>query len=216
MASLNSLRMMGLDDFTWPVSILWHTAGPQGFTQQELTVDVPVLNGMHDETIALAGALWDAVVAPATTSSVQLLYSDVLIWHEAPLPGIGAGGFRFGRQPGRSASRAHSGVLLFHSGHDDDYAARRMFAYGMPERWTDGELLTEAGWDNLMAWGHALSMGLSAHFAGGTMQLLLMYPGVVESVPENLLGVGFRRVTDIRVCQYVDKAPELSTALWPS
>lgn len=215
MPTLSSLSMLGLDELTWPVSYRFVEIGSHGWTQTELSLNIPVLNGNHDKTIAAGPTLWQAIVAPATTSSTQLIYFECLIHHEAPLPVLSGASLAFGLQPGTPAARDHSGVLLLHSGHPDELAVRRIFAYGMPAAWTDGETLNDAGWDHLMAWAHGVYMGAAADFIGGTMQLLHMYPRVLPVVPENLNGVAFRRVSDLRVCNYVDKAPDLFLGIWP-
>lgn len=215
MPTAHQLGMIAIDELTWPISYRFVTVGSQGWTQQDLHVDAPGLNNDHDHSLALGRLLWQGVVATATTANVQLAYAFMVAWHISPLAEpfapIGARGLRLGR----AAPRAHSPVLLLHSGHNDDDAARRVFLYGAPAEWQDGELLTDAGWDNLMPWAYGLAMGVLANFCGGEVQLLHAYPRRVDVVPENLGGVAFRRVSSLRVCQYVDKAPALSSELWP-
>lgn len=178
-------------------------------------MDVPPLNGLHDESVAIASRLWAAIVAPATTINVSLVYSEVIVWKLAPLPElVGSPGYT-GLHGGAAAPRDRCAVTVFHTGHPDDFAARRYFHFGMPATWRDGDLISSAGWDNVMAWAQAVAMATAAAFVGGTMQQLLMYPGVVDQTPENLLGVAFRRVSSLRVCHYLDKAPDLSLGLWP-
>lgn len=215
MPSLTSLEMLGTADLTWPISFRYVMLGSHGWTQTDLSVDAPDLNGNHDASIAVGARLWRAAVATATTTSTQLAYFLCVIWKLSPFAELGSSLFTSGVHFGSSAPRARSGVLITHTGHADDYAARRTFAFGMPSAWQNGDTLTSAGWDNLLMLAHAQAMGLSAAYLGGGLQLLHMYPNVVPSSVENLTGVGFRRVTAWRVCEYVDKAPDFSDALWP-
>lgn len=215
MSALSQIRMLDFDDLYWPLTFRFVCGGARGYTSWEMTVDAPQLNGKHDESLDFGTALWSASIATAITRSINLLYYDYVIWKEAPGPSIGSGGGVKGRRIGTPAPRDKSGVLTFNTGHDDRWGRRRHYLYGMPFEWQDANGLTEKGWDGLMGYGHMLSMALSAGEAGGGLQLLNTYWGVIPPTVGNFWGVGFRRVTSYNVFQHTDKAPDLSEQLWP-
>lgn len=188
---------------------------PFGWTQQVLSFDIPVLESDPSKTGHILWNLWQGLVATATVGSTSLAYIFYVQWKQGPGPLLYAGLPLSGLHFGPSAGRKQQGVLVMHSGHDDDYAARRFFTPGMPRSWQDGQLLTEAGWDGLMALANGWAMGVMAAYCGGDSQLLIAYPGIVDVTPSNLGGVAFRRVASLRACHYIDKAPELSSEIWP-
>lgn len=215
MSSLATLQMLGLDDVVWPVTYRFVAQGGRNWTSWEMTVDAFGLNGMRDESIALGPRLFDSTIATAICTSVDLVYFDYLIHKLAPAPSIGGGGFHRGHIFSTPAPRDKTACLTFNTGHGDTFGRRRHYLYGMPINWQDGALLTNRGWDGCMAYAHMLSMGMSGQFIGGDLQHLIAYWNVVPQTPTNFWGIGFRRVTSYNVFQYVEKAPELSTELWP-
>lgn len=210
----NFPTFLTLDDLVWPLSARYHITTPFGSTQHELHVDAPGLNGDEQHSLALLPALWAASIATAISFRCRINFFEYVIWKARPLPQIGISDGARGSRFETPAGREESGVLLFHTGHADNYAARRVFAAGMPRNWQSQGLLTERGWDGMMQWAHMMSMGMSSYFNGGQVQLLLAYPGLIPPKPENITGIAFRLVTDIRVCQYTDKAPEGTVAPW--
>lgn len=186
-----------------------------GWTQLEMSFDIPALESDPSKTPAVLWNMWQGVVAAATTDSTQLAYIEYVNWKSGGAAGFYSGLPLFGLHFGRSAPRAHCCTIVQHTGHDDDYSARRVFLAGMPSSWTDGQVLTADGWDAGMALAHAWAMGIMASYCGGDSQLLIAYPHILPVVPENLQGVAFRRVASLRVCHYVAKAPDISLGLWP-
>lgn len=181
----------------------------------EISVDVPVFNGLVDESRALGSALWANTVATATCSSLVLLYYDYLIHKASPAVSIAGGFGNNGRIPLTPAPRNKSGVLSFNTHHDDGYGRRRHYLYGMPNNWQDQNGLTSRGWDGCMAYAHLLAIGLQNHSGAGLMQHLIPYWNVVPASIDNLFGVAFRRVLSYNVFQHTDKAPDVFTTLWP-
>lgn len=208
-------RMLAIDDLTWPVTFRYVAAGGRGMTSWEISVDVPGFDGKVDETKALAVPLFSASIATAICTSVDLVWVDYIIHRNAPGAGILGGGFAGGRRFGTPAPREKSGVLSFNTEHGDKYGKRRHYLYGMPIDWQDENGLTSKGWDGAMGYAHLLTMGLSGHFGAGQMQMLLAYWDVVPRTVGNFYGVAFRRVVSYNVFEHTDKAPELSTDLWP-
>jgi hypothetical protein len=215
MSALSMLKMLGADELTWPATYRYVCQGGGGWTSWEITVDVPAFNGLHDETVALGSRLWDASIATAICSSIDLVYFDYMIHKESPAASIAGGFTNSGRLFGLPAPRRSSGVLTFNTHHDDQYGRRRHYLYGMPNNWQDANGLTSRGWDGCMAYAQLLAMGLSSHFGAGMMQLLVAYWNVVPVTLDNLYGVGFRRVASYNVFQHTDKAPDLPSTSWP-
>jgi len=105
--------------------------------------------------------------------------------------------------------------MVLQSGHADDYAGRRFFVPGTPVGWSADGLLTQRGWDSMLTLAYGWMMGASGYSCGGEIQLLHAYPWILTPEAGNLGGVAFRLIHYLRVCQYVDKAPEESRQLWP-
>jgi hypothetical protein len=215
MSSLSQLRMLGIDDLTWPVTYRYNCQGGSGWTSWEMSVDVPALNGLKDETIALGDRLFASTIATAICSSIDLVYYDYTIHKLGPAVSIAGGFSTGGRQFGTPAPRNHSGVVGFNTEHDDSYGRRRHYLFGMPNNWQDANGLTDRGWDGCMNYAHLLAMGLSGAFGAGMMQLLIAYWGVLPFSVPNVFGVAFRRVASYNVFQHTDKAPDGHNLLWP-
>lgn len=197
------------------MSVQYAMTTPWGWTQQVLSFDIPGLEAAPDKTAAVLWNYWQGLAATAATRNASLIYITYVQWKSSPAPNIYAGLQLSGLHFGPAAARDRSGVLLLHSGHDDKNACRRFFVPSMPVSWQDGELLTDAGWDGLMALAHGWAMGVLSNYCGGEAQLLHAYPRILPIVPENLGGVAFRRVVSLRVLQYVGKAPDWSSEMWP-
>jgi hypothetical protein len=207
--------MLDITDLVWPVTYRWVVSHPTGFSSWEISVDAFNLNGKHDETVALGSRLFNATIATAICTSTRLEYYDYFIYKEAPAPSLTGGAGATGKLFGTPAPRRSSAVVTFNTGHSDSYGRRQHALYGMPYAWQDGTFLTERGWDGVMGYAHLLAMGLQGqHFAGELQHLIAYWHVLPLSVP-NFFGVAFRRVTSYNVFQYVEKAPELSTGLWP-
>lgn len=207
--------MLAISALQWPCSARYIMQTRFGYTEQTLSFDLIGLGTQPDKTPAVLWALWSLLVAPATVRSTQLAWIEWVAWKQTPLAMPYVGLFAEGRIFERTRSRDQQLVVVLHSGHPDDYAGRRFFLPGTPIGWSDGSMLTRTGFDNGMDMISAWAMGCMAYFCGGEVALLNAYPGVLPPELSNLAGVAFRRVSDLRLCQYVDKAPELSDQLWP-
>lgn len=186
-----------------------------GWTEQTLSFDLLGMNSTPQYIPVALWSLWTLLVAPATVRSSSLVWMEWVYWKAAPLAQPYVGPFTTGRIVEQTRSRDEQLVLVLHSGHADEYAGRRFFLPGTPAGWSEDGVLTTRGYENGMDMVNAWAMAALAWYCGGTVSLIHAYPGLLPSVPENLAGVAFRLVSDIRLCQYVDKAPELSSSLWP-
>jgi hypothetical protein len=215
MPSLAELQMLDVSDLVWPVTYRWVVSHPTGFSSWEISVDAFNLNGHHDETVALGGRLFTASIATAICTSTRLEFFDYFIHKTMAAPSISGGAGLTGKLFGTPAPRRSSAALTFNTGHSDSYGRRQQYLYGMPNAWQDGAFLTNAGWDGVMGYAYLLAMGLQGQHFAGELQHLIPYWHVLPTSVPNFFGVAFRRVTSYNVFQYVEKAPELSTGLWP-
>lgn len=215
MSALSQLDMLGVDDLTWPITYRYVVAGGRGWTTWELSVDVPKLNAKIDESIQYGIQFFNATIATAICTSIDLVYFDYFLHKGAAVPGIFGPGEGRGKLFSTPAPRDKSAVISFNTGHMDKWGRRRHFLFGMPFNWQDGNLLTERGWDGAMHYAQLLAISLNAHFIGGDLQHLVAIWNVLPHTLDNPFGVAFRRVTSYNVFQYVDKAPDISEDLWP-
>lgn len=188
---------------------------PFGWTASVFSFDVFGLENHADKTGAALWAIWAGIVAPATTRQTSLYYIEFVDWKASPLAQVYVGLPLSGRLVRPVGPRSQQGVMILHDDLADDFSGRRFFTPGMPREWCDGELLTDAGWDNLMNLIGGWACGAMGYFGNGQLSLLNAHPHSCDEELGNLGGVGFRLVSSLRVCQYVDKAPTLSTDLWP-
>jgi hypothetical protein len=184
-------------------------------TQQDFTVDVPVLVGDEGASAVFGRLLWSLVIAPAITSQVKLANSDTLCWRGTLIPraepGQGARGQRFGA----ASSREHSPQLVLRTSGLDNASRRRVFLPGAPAGWSEGGLLSTAGFEGLTSHARALFMGLSPLTGADASRWMVAYPYAVTPDLGNAFGVGFRDVEFVRVCEHTDRAPDLTSAIWP-
>jgi len=215
MPTLSELKMIGIDDLTDPITYRFIGQGGRGWTSWEISVDAPGMLGTTEMETPLGPLLFQASIATAITSSIDLVYYDYIYHKRSPAVGLGAGGGARGIRSGTPAPRDKSGVLTFGTDHDDKYGRRRHYLYGMPYNWQDGNLLTDRGWDGCMGYAHLLAAGMHSRWIGGDFQHLIAYWNVLPASVPNVFGVAFRYVRSYNVFQYVEKAPELSETLWP-
>jgi hypothetical protein len=209
--------MIGLDGFNDPVSFHYEMRTPFGYMAQDLSVDIKILLSEDSYVPAIGEQLWRAVIATAINHEVHLDLMWYVRWLRGPLalpwPPLGSTN---GRQFGAWTPKDETPIVLMHTGHADDYAARRLFAPAAPRTWVEDTILSKRGWDSMMMWAHGIKMGLAADEIGGDLQHIIAYPGIVPASIENPAGVLFRRVTHLKVVQYTDKAPDgLPSGLWP-
>lgn len=215
MPSAAQLNMWALGQLNWPCSARYIVQTRFGWTEQTLSFDLLGMGSTPEKTPIALWALWTLLVAPATVRSSTLIWMEWIAWKQLPLAQPYVGPFTEGRLVERTRARDQQLVIVLHSGHTDDYAGRRFFLPGTPIGWSDGELLTQAGYEHGMDMVNAWAMAALAWYCGGTVSLIHAYPGILEPAEGNLGGVAFRLVSDLRLCQYVDKAPDLSSELWP-
>lgn len=216
MPSVEQLGMLEAGDFNDPVSYRFEMRAPFGLIAAELTVDIKILINDASYYGTIGESLWSASIATAISTAVSLDLVWFVRWRASPLALPHVPSFaRRGRQSGSPIGKAHCPLVVMHTGHSDNYAARRITLPSTPAVWQADGMLTSRGWDSLMAWAQGLRMGLAADDLGGDLQHLIAYPGVVEPTIDNLNGVGFRRVTHLKVLQFTDKAPNFDGGIWP-
>lgn len=213
--SPQDLKLLPASSFVWPVTWRYEVQAPWGWTQQELTADVPMLFGEPGRSALLGRLLWQTAIAPAISRDVHLRAVWTATWKEisVPIP-IQVDGHR-GVQFGKSTPRDHAGQLVLMSGHNDSWGRRRLFLPSIPNAWVDGGLLAPAGWQALLTHARAMYMGLRPLAPGAVMRWLIAYLEDDHIAPANPYGVHFREVTSVRVCWHTDKAPERTSGLWP-
>lgn len=209
------MGMKPITDYVWPVTYRFDMRAPWGRTQQELTVDIPLLRDRIATSRTLGLALWQTLIAPAISSDVELEQVWCATWRssEVFLPQMAV--FQFGLQPGRGTERDHAGQLVLMSGHADNAGMRRLFLPCVPRSWVSEGLLTSTGFEALIQHARAMYMGLSFLQPSVMSRWLIAYIDAVEKTGGNPYGVAFREVTHVRVCQHTDKAPTQPSGLWP-
>lgn len=215
MPSLESLKMIAPGDLVYPVSYLFQIRTPWGFTQQEVSVDMPDYSSEKDIVNGVGDLLWQTLIATAICRSCSIDLIMAVRWKQVPLAVPFVPSFSSGRLFQTVSPREESACIQMHTGHTDSYATRRFFLAGIPNNWHSDGLLNDRGWDNVLAHMQGVWMGMSSFFTGSEMQWLIAYPRVVDATISNISGVGFRRVVALRVCHHTEKAPELTTELWP-
>lgn len=209
------MGMKSITDFVWPVTYRFDVRTPWGRTQQELTVDIPLLRDRVPTTRTLGLALWQVLIAPAISSDVELEQVWCATWrkNEVPIPQVAA--FQFGFQPRGGTERDHAGQLVLMTGHADKAGVRRLFLPCIPRTWVNRGQLTPSGFEALITQARAMFMGLSNIQPSTMSRWLIAYTDMVEKTDANPYGVAFREVTHVRVCSHTDKAPEQPSGLWP-
>lgn len=215
MPSASDLGMIDRGGLFWPCSARYIVQTRFGWTEQTLSFDLFGCQNTPALTPVVLWALWSRLVAPATVRSSSLIWLEWVAWHSTPLAMPYVGPFTQGQIVERTRSRDEQLCIVLHSGHADDYAGRRFFLPGTPIGWSEDGMLTQRGWDNGMNMLNAWAMGALAWYVSGQISLIHAYPGAVDVTTSNLAGVAYRLVSDLRLCQYVDKAPTLSENLWP-
>lgn len=192
-----------------PVTFRYELRTNWGRMVQNLSVDILIDldDGSYYRTIAQS--IWTSAIATAICSSCRLELMWLYRWSGAgsPFPMV-PDGFPTGRLVGTPANQARTAIIMQHTGHSDDYAARRLDMPNTPLRWQTDTMLNDRGWDGMMSCAHGLRMGMAGSDIGGDLQHLIAYPNIVDPTVDNLSGTWLRRVTHLKVLQYTDKAPE--------
>lgn len=209
------LEMLSLGELAWPVSWLFRIYTPWGQTTQQLHADVPQLVGEPEFSRKLGLRLWSASLAVASTSSCSLLTWETVCWKESPVPFAMVAQGATGLQPGPGTGRQHSAQLVLHTGHLDSYARRKIPLPSIPRAWTVDGAIAPAGWSPLLTVVEGLNIGLGSALATRPYRWLLAYPEAIPAHVGNGNGVAFREVKGVRLCQYLDRAPEPSEYPFP-
>lgn len=216
MPSPHDLGMMEVADLNDPVSFRYEMLTSFGLVAAELSVDVKININDNSYYPKIGLSLWSASIATAISRDVRLDLMWWVRWRSGSLAlPVAPPMLSRGRQTGTPAGKAHTATVMMHTGHSDNLAARRLYLPSTPLTWQSGGMLTDRGWDSLMTWAQGVKMGLAGDELGGDLQHLIAYPHVADVTIENLTGVGFRRVTHLKVLQYTDKCPDFDGGLWP-
>lgn len=212
----NPFGMSTVDELHDPVSYRYEMITSWGMAAVELSVDIKIDITDSSYYGKIGEALWNATIATAITRNVRLDLVWYVRWRSGPLalphaPGLLARGRIFAT----AASKAHSAIVLQHTGDTDAYAVRAIHLPETPINWQTDRMLNDRGWDSLMTWAQGVKMGLAGDELGGDLQHLLRYSRIVPPSIDNLGGVLFRRVTHLKVMQFTDKAPDFTGSLWP-
>ena len=208
-------ELLELEALAWPITIRYQVRTDYGDTSQELTVDVPALQGAYEPSWKLGEELWRRAVAPATSGHAELIGYDTVLWKLAPAAIPTPVYFCPGGLSGAHGPRTQQGCLVLHTGHLDRRARRRFHLPAIPASWHEGGLLTPSGLRALDGWGKTMFMGLNGEMWGGPFAWYIAYPEALPATAANGNGVAFRRVAFVRSCWHTAQAPELSQSPWP-
>jgi hypothetical protein len=208
-------ELLELEDVAWPITFRWEVESWWGRTRQEATINAPLLDGALEPSWKLGEELWRRAVAPATSSSAELVGYDTIIWRLAPQPIPTGVAFAPGMLGGTTSSRDEQGCLVLHTGHSDRRARRRFHLPAIPSSWHSGGLLDPGGLRALDSAAKLLWMGFNGGLFGGPFRWLIVYPDELPPTITNPRGVGFRTVEYVRSCWHTAKAPTLSSEPYP-
>jgi hypothetical protein len=215
MSNAERLGMIRLQDLSNPLTWRFNLATTWGITSQTITLDVPDLFDRPAESLEFGRRMWAGFIATAISSRCSLSFIELVRWKQTPLPLLGSGGGAAGKA-GRSAStRENSGVAILHTDTGDQYSRNRLYIPNIPATWAVDGSLTDAGMANLYDWSSILFMGMARACLPGPLLWLTYYPDIDPFSPDNVRGVAFRPVEFIRICSYVDKAPDEVSLDWP-
>lgn len=213
--TITDQSMQPMEDFWWPVSFRFNMSAPWGRTQQELTLDLGDLRDRADLTLAVAPVIWKATIAAAISSEVQLLWTDVMMWRGSLFPQLAIGSAPSGSKASGAGTRDNVPQFLMMTPDPHPRYSRRLFLPGAPGAWHDDGLLTRSGFEQMMELGRGLIMGFKPFFPDPAANWLIAYRGVLPDTLENPLGVAFKQVTHLRICQHTDRAPDNAGFVWP-
>lgn len=215
MSDLQQLGLLALSSFQWPITYRYTYATPWGLTRQEITLDVPPLNGYLQESADFGVVWWRSSIATAISEQVALISCQAQIWFGATFPWPAFAGLVSGRYPGAAAGRNECACIMMHSGHRDDLAMRRLLLPGTPRAWVEDRMINPTGLRQLET--------MSAFLVMSSFGFVEDLPGPIgwavrhTNVRRGPLHVdqGFRKVKYLRVNQYTSRAPDASVEPWP-
>lgn len=213
--TLDDMKMLPASAFTWPVTYAWETRAPWGTTRQELSVDIPFLDGNLEASRLFGTYLWSFTIATAISVECELDISWCQPWRTigVTLPVVGFG--QRGMQPGRASSRDDSGQWVLIGDEISRQWRRRVFLPGIPRDAVSGGQLTKRGFEDQLTAARAAFMGLQPIPPDAMCSWLIAYRNIVPESETNFYGIGFRRVKSVHVCQHTDRAPDNPGGLWP-
>ena len=211
-----SQGMIPLGILNQPLTFKYTVDTPFGFTNHELTLDVPDLSLDLAVLSRFASSIWASVFGSALCNTVGSSICTIVNWKTSgsillTVPLIGAQG----RQSGPSGNAKQSGVLVLHTGHGDSYARRRIYFPGMPRRWQFDGLLNGTGQTQLYRTVATWYMAFKGSALPNPYRWLIAYPRVVEAGTGNFFGVAFRQPEYFRICNHCGKPPEGAALDWP-
>lgn len=209
------LGLIDLPQLEWPITYRYTVRLPWGYTRQVLTVNALGLGDSPDRAVELGRQLWTRTVAPATSRHVELVTHDTVAWRFFPAALPMAHVATYGLISQEPALPEETPCVVLDTRIRGTRRFRRFFIGGAPRSWVVGRQLTWGGMYALEGWCQLALMGLRSRHHGGPFEWLVHYPHALTPTMENPSGVGFRRVTDLRLCSYTSKAPDPSGEPWP-
>lgn len=197
-----------LSELVWPITVTYFVRGPWGDTAQELTFEAPELYNDVAASRRLCWVVWAASLASASTASMIMDVMFVRCWkvEDTPFPAVlppitGARG-------GSTAPRSRSGCIVMLPAGRTGHGSRRLYLPGIPLSWTTPDLLTKTGAEEMQTLARGLFLGMADGLSAPPLRWLLAYPRMFEGTLPGTYAPGFRLVDHLRVCQYVERAPE--------
>lgn len=216
MLDVLSLGMTPPGIYGQPLTFRFLLDTPFGFCTQDLTLDVPDLSLELGPLQRFASSIWTATYGSALSSQIHCSIVTVVNWKTTspvlitvPIITV-SGGVHIA-----AAERKDSGCVVFHTGHGDNYARRRLYLPGIPRNWVHEGLLNGTGQTALMNLMFKLYMAFKGGELPNPYRWMIAYPRVVASSVDNFFGVGFREPQFFRVCNHTGKPPEGAGLDWP-
>lgn len=207
--------MIALEDLICPLTVRYNLATSWGSSSQELTFDVPELDGQPEAQFAFVNRLWRSFIATALSRTCQLSFVELVRWRITPLAQLGASGGPVGAINLPAAALEETGVMTLHTGDTDRYARRQLYWPNMPKAWQQNRVLSDPGMNGLYAVSALLFMGMGGGLLTGPITWLLAFPRVVDQTPSNLFGVAFRKVQWVRIHSYCARGVDEVPLNWP-
>lgn len=208
-------NVIRLSELAWPISWRWHINAPWGAYNLVLSADAPSLVDNVPASQRLGKLLYALSVAPATTTSTRPVYQETVCWRQSDVPTAEGVSNLQGARFGGAAARSSSACLVMLTGHEDRRGKRRLYLGGIPSGWAQDGLLTAPGAERLQEIARSLIAGLVAGTGDLLMRWVIAYPRSVPIAGPIGQEVSFRLVQSLRVCQYLERTPDLSGLIWP-